>query len=202
MSTALVVFVLVLLAPLFLASWRVSLLGLAGQGAILAGVAYQRDGVATVADAIRLIDLGLVRAVLVPLALYQVMAARRTTARNDVIAPSLVSWALAVIAVLVAFRFAARMPLAEAERPFIAVGAAALLLALLVLASSERVFSQAVGVFRLENAIAVFELARPEPDADPAVRGALAAILVVTLGLTRWYLRRLSPTGHADPEAP
>ena len=39
MSTALVVFVLVLLLPLFLASWRVSLVGLAGQGAILAWLA-------------------------------------------------------------------------------------------------------------------------------------------------------------------
>ena len=32
MSTALVVFVLVLLLPLFLGSWRVSLVGLASQG--------------------------------------------------------------------------------------------------------------------------------------------------------------------------
>ena len=162
MSTALVVFVLVLLLPLFLASWRVSLVGLASQGAIMAWLAYDRDGVTTVADGVRLVDLGLVRAAIVPALLYRVMAARRADARNDVIAPNLVSWALALTAVLVGFRFAAHMPLPDAERPFVAAAAAALLLAMLVLASSERVFSQVVGVFRFENALALFELSRPE----------------------------------------
>ena len=97
MSTALVVFVLVLLLPLFLASWRVSLVGLASQGAIMAWLAYDRDGVTTVADGVRLVDLGLVRSLIVPVALYQVMRARGTSARNDVIAPNLVSWTLAPV---------------------------------------------------------------------------------------------------------
>ena len=148
MSTALVVFVLVLLLPLFLASWRVSLVGLASQGAIMAWLAYDRDGVTTVADGVRLVDLGLVRSLIVPVALYQVMRARGTSARNDVIAPNLVSWTLALTAVLVGFRFAAHMPLPDSERPFVAAAASALLLAMLVLASSDRLFSQAVGVFR------------------------------------------------------
>ncbi len=202
MSTALVVMVLVLLLPLFLASWRVSAVGLAGQGALMAWLAYDRDGVTTAADVIRLIDLGLVRALVVPVALYQVMAARRAAARNDVLAPNLISWTLALVAVLVGFRFAAHMPLPEAERPMIGVAATALLLAMLVLASTERVYSQVVGVFRFENALALFEMSRPEPDGDPAVRGAMLVVLVVTLGLARWYLRTLTPTGDARAEAP
>lgn len=203
MSTALVVFVLVLLLPLFLASWRVSLVGLASQGAIMAWLAYDRDGVATVADGVRLVDLGLVRTVIVPVALYRVMAARRAGPRNDVIAPNLVSWTLALTAVLVGFRFAAHMPLPASERPFVAAAAAALLLAMVVLASSERVFSQVVGVFRFENALALFELSRPEPEAEAGFRVGLLVVLIVTLGLARWYLRTLTPTGDAPaPEAP
>ena len=81
--------------------------------------------------------------------------------------------------------------------------AAALLLAMLVLASSERVFSQVVGVFRFENALALFELSRPEPEAEPGFRVGLLVVLVVTIGLARWYLRTLTPAGDAPaPEAP
>ena len=83
MSTALVVFVLVLLLPLFLASWRVSLVGLASQGAIMAWLAYDRDGVTTVADGVRLVDLGLVRSLIVPVALVMLLVARMSPAGAD-----------------------------------------------------------------------------------------------------------------------
>src|SRR6185295_19237532 len=95
-----------LLIPLFVATWRTSLLGLSAQGIILAGLAYPGLRPLPSPQAwLTLFDLGVVRGLLVPLGLYAALRARGTPARNDIIAPNLFSWTLALAMVLLAFNF-------------------------------------------------------------------------------------------------
>ena len=105
-------------------------------------------------------------------------------------------------------------PLESDAQTFVAVATAALLLGLLLLATQTGPFSQMVGVLRIENAIALFELgAATQPprsagaaDAEPALLElathhghalsltiAQTVILVLTVWLFRWYLQVLPP---------
>ena len=77
MNALLVALLLVLLLPLFAASWRTSLLGLAGQGLLMAWIAIRlRPEHATAAQWLTLVDLVLLRGVLGPWLLYRVLSAR------------------------------------------------------------------------------------------------------------------------------
>jgi len=100
------------------------------------------------------------------------------------------SWTLAIALVLVAFRFADMLVPAEGNEQSLVAGATAgLLLGLLVLATQTGPFSQMVGVLRIENGIAFFELgARHQP---LAMALAETLILIATVLLFRWYLKTL-----------
>jgi len=130
MSPLLIAFVGVLLVPLFVASWRLSLLGLVAQGLLLAWISYQVDpALDTVGSWIVMFDLVVVRGLGAPLALYAVLRAQRATERHDVLSPNLMSWTLAVALVFVAFRFADMfVPLPGNEHSFVAGATAGLLL--------------------------------------------------------------------------
>lgn len=73
----------------------------------------------------------------------------------------------------------------------IAVATAALLFGFFVLATQDSVFSQIVGVLRIENAVALFELVAGGEHADPVVRSAQLAATAGAALLAGWYLRRL-----------
>ncbi len=201
MSSLLIALVAVLLLPLFLASWRVSLIGLACQGLLMAWIAYRmHPDLASPATWITLVDLAVVRGLGAPLALRRVPRQRRD-ARNDVIPPNLLSWTLAVGMVLVGYRFAAMVvPEGGDPQTLVAVASTGVLLALLVLSTQNGPFGQMIGVLRLENAIALFELGSGF-EAAPAVRLAQGGLFVVTLVLFRGYLRAL-PVGAAASAAP
>jgi len=191
MSPLLIAFVGALLLPLFAASWRLSLFGLAAQGFLIAWISHQVDpAVDTVGAWVAMVDLIGVRGVGAPLVLYAVLRAQRATARHDVLSPNLMSWTLAIALVLVAFRFADMVvPVEGNEHVFVAGATAGLLLGLLVLATQTGPFSQMVGVLRIENAIALFELGGRHR--DPWMQVAQTVLLVATVLLFRWYLRTL-----------
>lgn len=203
MNPLLIAFVAVLLVPLFVASWRLSLSGLAVQGLIMAWISYQSDPTLDTLDAwISLVDLLLVRALVAPLALYSVLRAQRAPARNDVLAPNLMSWTLAIVLVLLAFRFADTLePSAGPEHAFVAVATAGLLLGLLVLSSQTGPFSQMIGVLRIENAIALFELSGTHHPDDAGMRIAQTLLLIGTILLFRWYLATLPRASVAKVSA-
>jgi len=184
----------VLLVPLFLSTWRTSLLGLACQGFLMAWIAWVRNPApGTAGEWLTLADLVLVRGLWAPLALRQVLRARNAPARNDVIPPNLLSWTLALGLVLTAFNASeALVPETGEERTLVAVALAGLLLAFLVLATQSGPFSQMIGVLRFENAIALFELGGPRHHEDLPLQAAQIAIVVASVGLYRWYLGRLS----------
>jgi hydrogenase-4 component E len=190
----------VLLVPLFVASWRLSLLALTGQCLIMGWIRYQLDpSLDSVAAWLGLVDLVVVRGIGAPLALYAVLRARHAPSRNDVLPPNLMAWTLAIALVLLSFRFADLLVATESdEQTFVAVATAALLLGVLVLATQTGPFSQMVGVLRIENAIALFELgelgshgAGGHNSDALGLRVAQLVILIATIFLFRWYLQTL-----------
>lgn len=191
MSPLLIAFVGILLVPLFVASWRLSLFGLAVQGLLMAWISYQLDpALDTAAAWVRLLDLVAVRGLGAPIAMYAVLRSQRAGARNDVIPPNLMSWTLAIALVLVAFRFADMLvPVEGNDHSFVAGATAGLLLGLLVLATQTGPFSQMVGVLRIENGIAFFELGAGHQPIAMSI--AQTIILIATVLLFRWYLRTL-----------
>jgi hypothetical protein len=107
-----------------------------------------------------------------------------------VIPPNLLSWALALGLVLLAFRFAAIVIPAEGDaQTLVAVACSALLLGFLVLATQSSPFAQIVGALRIENAIALFELGgAPEHHTSRVIRAGQLGVLILTVVAFRYYL--------------
>jgi hypothetical protein len=80
------------------------------------------------------------------------------------------------------------VPVEGAGHSFVAGASAAVLLGLLVLSTQTGPFSQMVGVLRIENGIAMFELGGHH---DPAMQIAQTVILISTILMFRWYLKTL-----------
>lgn len=194
MTGILIAFVIVLLVPLFVSKWRTSLFGLALQGALLAAVAHrQREFSLSLSTAVTLVDLVLIRAAIMPASFFSTLRRQNAPLRNDVIAPNLFSWAVALALVVIAFRAADVLVPAEGnEQSLVAVSAAALLLGLFVLATARGKVSQVIGLMRVENAIALFELGTPIEHASLAIRTGQTAIMIVSVGFCRWYLAGLA----------
>lgn len=206
MSTLLMALLGVIVAPLFVATWRTSLWGLSCQGFLMAWMVVEaRPHLSSPDDWLTLTDLVLVRGLLGPILLYQVLTAREATARHDVIPPNLLSWTLAGALVLVAFNFASAMlPEASEERLLVAVATAGLFLGFLVLSTQSTPFSQMVGALRFENAIALFELGGAEGQGESSilVHASQLIVFLLTVGLFRWYLEIVSsaPPATSRPD--
>lgn len=203
MNPLLIAFLALLLVPLFVASWRLNLFALAGQGLILATISYQLDPRLDAAVAwLELFDFVIVRGLGAPIVLYAVLIAQEAPPRGDVLPPNLMSWTLAMVSVLLAFRFADMLvPSETPEHDYVAAASAALLLGLLVLATQTGPFSQMIGALRIENAVALLELSGSRGHGDVALRVAQIAILIGTVVLFRWYLRVLPRAAAAKPSA-
>lgn len=201
MSPLLIALLGVMLLPLFIGTWRASLVGLALQGLLMAWVATEvsHDG-RTAGDWITLVDLVAVRGLGAPMALYGVMRAQNAPARSDVIPPNLLSWTLALGGVMLAFNFAGSMiPHEGDEQTLVAVSAAGLLLGFLVLATQAGHFGQMIGALRIENAIALFEVGGGH-HLPVGVQVAQVGVVVGTVALYRWYLQTLNEDQAADAE--
>jgi hydrogenase-4 component E len=195
-----------LLLPIFVGSWRTSLVGLAAQGTLLAWIAYRlHPALDTPGQAIVLFDLVVVRGIGAPLLLYRVMRAHHVPARHDVLPPNLLSWTVALVLVMVAFNLADLLvPASGDQETMIAVGTSGLLLGFLILATQAGPFSQIAGAIRIENAVALFALAGRSNEQPLAIDLGQLVIVAVTIGLYRWHLVHLGatvvelPTGHLE----
>jgi hypothetical protein len=128
------------------------------------------------------------------------MRRRNAPPRNDVLAPNLVSWAMAIALVVMSFRAAdALVPVEGDEQMLVAVSATGFSLGLFVLATSRGTFSQIIGIVRIENAIALFELGAGGGHDDSAIRVAMTAILLVSIFFYCWYLDHVRVEGNTSP---
>lgn len=203
MSPLLVAFLGVLLVPLFVATWRTSLLGLGCQGFLMAFIAYRLEpNLGTAEDWLALVDLAIVRGLGAPLALYTVLRARKAPSRNDVIPPNLLFWTVALGMVLVSFSFAeVLVPQPGEQRTLVAVASSGILLGFLVLATQAGPFSQMIGALRIENALALFELGGTRRESSLGVQFGLLAVFIVTIALFRWFLAALGSTTSRDDKS-
>jgi hydrogenase-4 membrane subunit HyfE len=186
----------VLLVPLFVGKWRVSVVGLGAQGVLMAWLAYRmHPHLHTVHEWLTLVDLGLVRGLLVPALLYGALSAERAPARSDIIPPNLLSWTIALGVVLVSFNFAgALVPENGDAQMLVTVAVTALLLGFLILASQSGHVSQIIGALRIENAIAIFELGREHHHEALAFQVGEMGLAIATVFLYRGYVRSLMPS--------
>ncbi len=183
------------LIPLFIASWRISLLGLACQGLLMAWMAFGRDPDPVSAQGlITFADFALLRGLALPMALYGVLHSHHVPLRNNVISANLLSWTLALGIVLLAFNFSALLVLDPGQpRYVVAVLAAGVMLGFLILATpSSGMFSQLVGALYIENAIAFFEQAGGNASEPIAVRLGQFAVVALTFLLYRWFLQTVA----------
>jgi len=191
----------VMLVPLFLAKWRSSLIGLSLQGFLIAWAAYRLDpNLRSLGMWLMLVDLVLVRGIGAPLLLYRILSSQKRSPRNDIIAPNLLSWTIAFGLVLAALNLSAALVPADGDqRAIISVASAGVLLSFLVLASQSTSFGQIVGVLRLENGIALFELGGEHRHHDGVViQLGQVAIVAGTIGLYVWLLKGFSD-GKSTP---
>ena len=207
MTSLLIAFLFVLLAPLFLANWRVSILGLACQGILLLGMASRlRGGEPSASNMVEWLDLGLLRGIIVPATLYRVLLSRRAPDRNDVLPPNMLAWAAAVGLAVLSFRLASALVPQDGDgQMLVAVTGSAVLLGFLVLATQTAVFSQVVGVLRLENALALFELGAPGSSATEGYLGlhiAQAVVFAAAIPLLRYFLLVAPVTAVPEPVEP
>lgn len=208
MSSLLIALLGVLLVPLFVATWRTSLLGLSCQGFLMAWIAYHVSPEPNTASQwLTLVDLILVRGLGAPLALYGVMHSQNATARNDVIPPNLLSWSFALGLVLLAFNFSQTLVTEPGQQQtLVAVAAAGVMLGFLVLATQSDPFSQMIGALRIENAIALFELGGGRRHEPLGVQLGQIAVVAATIAFYRFYLKTLSASSvvvaEGAPEGP
>lgn len=204
MSPLLIAFLGVTLLPLFIATWRASLVGLTAQGLLLILIWYRIEGAPkSAADWITLVDLVGVRSIGAPLVLYRVLQSQRAPARADVLAPNLLSWTLAMGLVLACFNLSERLVSEQGDaRTLVAVALAGALLAFLVLAGQSGVFGQMIGALRFENAILLLELGGARGH-DPAwMKLGLLIVAATTVGFFRYYLTHLArPSAEASRES-
>jgi len=202
MSPLLVALLGVLLVPLFIATWRSSLVGLGCQGLLMALIARQlQPAPHTVGDWLTLADLAIIRGFVAPLALYTVLRARSTPSRNDVIPPNLLSWTLALGMVLVSFSFAGLLEKVPGDQQtLIAVASTGVMLGFLVLATQSDPFSQMVGALRIENAIALLELGGRRHESPVGIQLGLLGVLLATITFFRSYLITIESSDLDRPE--
>lgn len=199
MTSLLIAFLLVLMAPLFIAAWRTSLLGLALQGLLMAWMVVERGWTWDVPSVVLFVDLAIVRGLFVPRYLYGILKRRNAPRRNDVISANLLSWTLAGAIVMLSFRFGRAMAGEDVQSAtHLAVAASGVLLGFLVLASRESTLSQIIGALRIENGIALFELASEHHQPLPVHLGVMA-IYVLTVFMFGAFLLRLDAADSAAP---
>jgi hydrogenase-4 membrane subunit HyfE len=197
----LIPFLIVLVVPLVTATWRMSLFGLALQGILLGWMAIREHEALSPALLLLVVDCVLIRGLFAPRYLYGIMKSRNAPQRNDVIPANLFFWALAGTIVLLAFRCGRALSHGDAaSATLLGVVATAVALGFLILATQNAPFSQIVGVLRIENGIALFELGSPHHHPLPVAIGATLVYLASVLYFG-WFLRSLFlAEGVPDPQ--
>ncbi|TBR18653.1 hypothetical protein EPO15_15075 [bacterium] len=200
MTALLAAFLTVAALPYFMVTWRTALAALSLQGLLMAWMVLERGPASSPEALLSLVDLGLVRGLLAPIVLYRVLEAQRPPRRGDALLPNMLSLATAAALVALAFRFAGRLEPGGGEvQTAVAVSAAALLLALLSLATQTGVFTQAVGALAAENAIALFELGAEGGSTPLPVRLGAAVVFLLSVWLLSLYVRWLPPEAGPEP---
>ena len=141
----------------------------------------------------------LVRAALVPYLLRRVLR-RQAQTRISLMPSNLFTWGVAVILIILAFKFGdgAR---ADVRALTLGVVAATTVIALLILSTNNQPKAQLVALLFMENALALFESLLPEPWPLP-VHLAISAVYILTVTVGCHLIGGERPATAAGKETP
>ena len=144
------------------------------------------------------LEVLLVRAWLVPNLLRRAIA-EQAGKRQDLMPSNLFAWAIAVVLIVVAFKFGdgAR---ADVRALTLGVVAATATIAFLVLATNREPAAQLVALLFMENALALFESLMPEPWPLP-VHLAISGVYISTVAVGGWLVKGQSSSLPASDGA-
>lgn len=175
--SALVIFVLLVVASVFFAAPRTTPVWLGLQALALAWHVAAHHALNSPHTLVSLSELLLIRGLLAPWLLDR---AGRVDAHMDHLLPSnMFAWLLGISLVALSFQFAGAEPRAEVALVIGGV-AASVLLALLVLTFNDAGTAQLFALLLIENAALLFESTLPEPW-SPWVHAALTGVYVATV---------------------
>ena len=138
------------------------------------------------------LEVLIIRAALVPYLLRRALK-KQANARISLMPSNLFAWIIAVMLIILAFKFGdgAR---ADARALTLGVVAATVVIAFLILSTNHEPKAQLVAVLFMENALALFETLMPEPW-PLTVHLAISAVYVLTVGVGSWLV-----AGEPSPE--
>lgn len=153
-------FGLVFAVPLFFGSWRMALLGLGAQTMIVLALLLARShGGEAESLTVLVLDLGLIRGLLAPLALGRAAPPAVATGPPIELFPGdLLHWVVAAALVALGAKLGARLfPGEPAHATHAAIASAEVFLGFCVVAHQRTVLGQAIGMLTIENGAVLFE---------------------------------------------
>jgi hydrogenase-4 membrane subunit HyfE len=143
------------------------------------------------------LEVLLVRAVLVPHLLRRALR-KQPNARISLMPTNLFAWIIAVMLIILAFKFGdgAR---ADARAMTLGVVAATVVIAFLILATNHEPKAQLVALLFMENALALFETLMPE-HWPLTVHLAMSTVYILTASVGSWLVGGNARPGPADAE--
>jgi hydrogenase-4 membrane subunit HyfE len=143
------------------------------------------------------LEVLLVRAMLVPHLLRRALG-RDPDARISLMPTNLFAWIIAVMLIILAFKFGdgAR---ADARAMTLGVVAATVVIAFLILATNHEPKAQLVALLFMENALALFETLMPEPW-PLTVHLAISAVYILTVWVGSWLVGGESTPGRSETD--
>ena len=143
------------------------------------------------------LEVLLVRAMLVPHLLRRALR-KQANARISLMPSNLFAWIIAVMLIILAFKFGdgAR---ADARALTLGVVAATVVIAFLILSTNHEPKAQLVAVLFMENALALFETLMPEPW-PLTVHLAVSAVYVLTVSVGCWLVSSNAPSAQGEAD--
>lgn len=195
MMAATILFMCLTVIPAFLGRLGSAPTWLAAQGLVLGWIGLLHEGQPGLHAILVGLEAVLIRGVLAPWLLRR--SFHRSAGQNLELLPSnLFTWAIGIALVALAAQFGSRNGVDPHSLVVGAVGIA-IVVALLLLATSQSDHVQLVALLFFENAIALYETQLPEPWPLPVHIG-LSAIYVLTVFTAAWLIGAALPVETAD----
>jgi hydrogenase-4 membrane subunit HyfE len=148
-----------LLISLFISSWRLAFLAVAGESLLTGLILIKTNGFESWPTRIQVCDLIFVRAVIVPLFLMSLLKKIKSEIDYDIIPANFVIWIFAIMLLIVSFWFGQILSPYEVKiSGYIGLPIAGALIGIFILANQISIIGQILGILTLEASIVLTEV--------------------------------------------
>ncbi len=159
MSFLLAIYLTVLLASIFVSSWRLAFVALATQFFISGILLFQEEGTISLVSQIQLIDLFFVRSILLPFIFIRLIRKLKIKSEFDVIPPNFVVWTIAIILILTSYWCGQTIfPVNFQSTALLGTAISGVLIGLFILANQNNILGQIIGILTFEAGIVLMEV--------------------------------------------